>query len=163
MKNLFSLLLFSVLLCPAANAQLEKLLHQTFETKGVQEITLDLSGNEITVESWAGNLIMTETKITLENATPAILEHFIKMGRYEVLENRPEGATSLTLVSKDKERRAIKSTKGEFKETVNVRVFMPEFFSASNEKGPWTRRIEQTDMPPLESEVSPPIDTTEGN
>ena len=75
---------------------------------------------------WAGDHILTETNIQLYEASEGILEHFLKIGRYEMVIDSTEGRFSL--VSKDKERRSVKTSKGECYEFVNTKVFVPDAY-----------------------------------
>jgi len=143
LRKIIGLTLLIIALNTTLQAQLQRVMHQTFETAGTDGVQLQLVG-DITVESWAGNLIMTETTVQLQNASPSIFDHFIEMGRYEVLEMRAKEDSTLKLVSKDPVRPKVKSSRGEFRETVQVRVFMPEFFESASDSL-WTRRIEPTD------------------
>lgn len=131
MRILFTFTLTLFTIC-CASAQLEKVLHQTFELGEAERINLDLKG-EYKIELWAGNTVMTETQIRLTDASPAILKHFIeKAKRYDVvLEN--ENSTA-RFYSHDKERREIKSKYGLCYEEVNLRIFVPDSFEIINEK-----------------------------
>ena len=111
--------------CTKIQAQLEKVIHQTFEIDEAVNIALDLVGT-YEIELWAGNNILTETKIQMFNASPAILNHFVKEKRYEI--QLDANASGIKLYSFDKERRAIKYKEGECAEIVNVRIFVPEDF-----------------------------------
>ncbi len=65
-------------------AQQQKTLHQTFEIEEVERLNFDLY-DEIEVEKWEGNTVLTETKIEVHDATKGIFNHFVKEGRYEIL------------------------------------------------------------------------------
>lgn len=125
MARIIVCLFFFAYFSSTSNAQLEKVIHQTFEIGEANNIALDLVGT-YEIEPWAGNNILTETKIQMFNASPAILNHFVKEKRYEI-QVESEGI-SLKLISFDKERRAIKYKEGECSEIVNVRIFVPEDF-----------------------------------
>jgi len=128
MKNIFrnTLFLFTFLFSVSATAQLEKVMHQTFEVNDLESIQLDLTG-EYTIEKWAGNTVMTETKVELYEASPAILNHFIeKAKRYEITADTLN--TGLVLSSLDKERKPIRTKFAECPEIVNLRVFVPDNF-----------------------------------
>ncbi|MFT4760680.1 MAG: hypothetical protein ACI9XO_004354 [Paraglaciecola sp.] len=114
-----------------AQAQLEKVMHQTFEVGSMEGISLDLTG-EYTIEKWAGNTIMTETKVELYEASPAILNHFIrKAKRYEVVADTVN--TQLMLSSLDKERKPIRTKTQECPEIVHVRIFIPDTFEMTGD------------------------------
>lgn len=105
-------------------AQLEKTIHQTFEAGEATEINLDLYG-AFEIEFWAGNNILTETKIELHNASPSILNHFIeKEKRYEI--EADTAGTTLSLYSHDKKRETIRTRTGECFEIARLKVFIPE-------------------------------------
>lgn len=114
-----------------AEAQLQKILHQSFEIEEINSISLDLHG-EYELEKWAGNTILTETSIQLYDANPNILKFLIKNGRYEI-ESDSEGET-FKLESKDKQRRSIKTKEGECFEFVNLKIFIPEDFDITDTK-----------------------------
>ena len=108
-------------------AQLEKTIHQTFEVKEKTVISLDLIGDSTLIVPWAGNTILTETKIELYDASPSILKHYIEKDQRYVIEADTTGS-SLLLFSKTKERKPIKTQKGACFEQVKIRVFVPEDF-----------------------------------
>lgn len=120
------LLTLSFFTMSTAQAQLEKVMHQTFEVGEVEKISLDLVG-EYDIEQWAGNTIMTETKVELYEASPAILNHFVnKAKRYEISADTLN--SQLSLVSMDKERKPIRTKTQECPEIVHIRIFVPDTF-----------------------------------
>ena len=126
------------------SAQLQKHLHKTYEiADSIDMIVLDTYDNRYEAVPWAGNTIMTETKIQLYEASNAILEHFMEKGRYD-LEPYIEG-TLLKLVSKDKERRAIKTSKGESFEVFELRIFIPEDFEKSGDHT-WVKEVPEATL-----------------
>ncbi len=106
-------------------SQSQKSFHDTFQLDSVKTIHLDLYG-EPEVQAWPGNNIMIETKIKLYDASDVVLNHFVEAGRYKV-EALEEG-DQLKLSSLDKERKSIKTTRGECFEEVNTIVYMPNNF-----------------------------------
>ena len=125
MKSLFFLLcFFSISL--AANAQLAKTIHQTFDLGEAETVDLNVQG-DIEIEAWAGNSVMTETKIELYDATPAVLKYFVEeLGRYEI-EAQERGA-GLALVSKDQTRRSIQYKGQQCYETTKTKIFVPDTY-----------------------------------
>ncbi len=124
------LLLVGLLLsCFVANAQLEKIIHKTFEVDEVENVNFNIVG-EYEIEQWSGNLIMTETKIELYEASKGILDHFVKAGRYELEISGEEGEIEIN--SKDQERKAIRTKKGECFEIVKIKIFVPEDFTIAS-------------------------------
>lgn len=117
--------IFACLLGASLWGQAHKSFHDTFPLDSVKTIHLDLYG-EPTVQSWPGNNIMIETKIKLYDASDVILDHFAEAGRYKVEAQEEDGI--LRLVSLDKERKTIKTKKGECFEEVNTIVYMPDTF-----------------------------------
>lgn len=114
---------FLLLIVSIGFAQNQKYIHQTFAMDTATTLQLDLHG-EFTIETWIGDAIMIETKASLYDASEGIFAFLIKEGRYEV-EAKLEGNT-LLLVSKDKIRRPVGTTKGTSREEVQVKVFIPE-------------------------------------
>jgi len=120
---LFVLSFFTI---STAQAQLEKVMHQTFEVGEMETISLDLVG-EYDIEKWAGNTIMTETKVQLYEASPAILNHFVtKAKRYEISADTLNN--QLLLASLDKERKPIRTKTQECFELVKLKIFVPDTF-----------------------------------
>lgn len=144
MQKLIPLLMSFLFFALNANAQLQKILHQSFEIEEVNSISLDLYG-EYEIEKWAGNTILTETHIQLFDATPSILRFFVEQGRYEI-EGSLNNETSFTMASKDKERRSLKTKEGECYEFIKVRILVPEEFTITNEKS-LVRNTEQEELP----------------
>ncbi|MEL7021577.1 MAG: hypothetical protein AAGK47_08215 [Bacteroidota bacterium] len=110
------------------HAQLEKILHHTFVLDSVDLVMLDVAG-EIVIEPWAGNAIMTETHIKIYDSSKGIIDYFVKAGRYDVIAES-EQDKQLTLLSKDKIRRPIRTKSGVCHEEVVIRIFIPEEFEA---------------------------------
>ena len=112
-----------------SNAQLSKVLHQTFEIDDVDTVSLNLVG-EYEIEKWAGNAILTETTIELYDAKPGIFKYFIKEGRYEIIADVNE--TSVVLHAKDSERKSIRTKIGECYEFIKLKIFVPDDFNADD-------------------------------
>jgi hypothetical protein len=103
--------------------QHQRYIHQTFQLDTATILQLDLYGDYV-AESWVGNTILIETKVSLYDIAPGVLDHFIGEGRYAT-EATLEGNT-LRLISKDKLRRTLKTAKGISREEVEVRIYIPE-------------------------------------
>ncbi len=138
MKLSFLSLLF-FLSSTVVSAQISKILHQTFEIGEVAEIQLNLVG-EYEIEKWAGNTILTETKIELYDASPGIFNHFVEVGRYDIEGEINE--TTAQLASKDTERQAIRTREGECFEIIKVKIFVPDTFDVVDN----TRLIRQAEQ-----------------
>ena len=120
-----------LLLSPALWSQNEKIIHQTFDLSGIQELTLDLVG-EVEIEFWAGDNILSETNIQLYDAAPHVLDFFIKeKKRYEILELREE--ERLALRSADPLRDPIQYRGATCFEVTHLRVFVPDSFEKTGE------------------------------
>ena len=109
-------------------AQLQKTIHKTFQIDSAEVITLELYG-EYQIETWAGDNILTETKIQVFNASKTILNFLLENGRYDIKMELLE--KTLLLQSKYQNRTPIKTKVGESKEVVNLRIFIPDTFVAS--------------------------------
>lgn len=123
-KTLMVTMLYTFMyLCTTYSPASAQVIHQSFEIGDRKAITLSLD-IPYEVETWAGNTVLTETKIKMENIPPNILKHFINEGRYEIVENLTE--TSMDLKLKEMKRRPIRTKKGEADEQINIRIFVPE-------------------------------------
>lgn len=128
----FCALCFLTLTFTTAHAQLEKVLHQTFEIGDVAEIKLDFYG-EYQIELWVGENVMTETQIQLTGASPAILKHFVeKARRYDVEMEIQDGVARF--YSFDKERPGIRTRESVCDEKVQMRIFVPDDFKIVDQK-----------------------------
>ncbi len=123
----FALFVFSSI---PAWSQWREILHQTFEADSIAEVNLDIFG-DYTVELWAGNNILTETKVKLDCGNKNILKFLIDQGRYE-LEGKTT-APNLIIESKDKVRKHMRINEKDCEEIVNVRIFIPDDFEKTGE------------------------------
>jgi hypothetical protein len=155
------LLLFIVCLSVSLQAQ-RKVLHKTVEIKEAAEINLDLVG-DVKAEAWAGNVVMTETTVLLENAAASVLKHFIDNNRYDIFASDPDSSVVLVLTSVNKDREAVtirrwingEQVQVDVVEHVQTSVFIPEEFEPQNdEKTVWKLKPEFLEAIPS------PIDTT---
>ncbi|NJL75714.1 MAG: hypothetical protein HC892_12495 [Saprospiraceae bacterium] len=149
------LILISLLLIVAStSAQQIKLLHQTFEVKdSVQEIHLDIYG-EVQIESWAGNVIMTETQVELREVSSGLLKHLVDKGRYQVLASNPDTTVVLVLTSqitkldslvvKKRNEQTNQVENMRLQEYIKVRLFLPDSFEIYQDNQMlWRRRPKQ--------------------
>lgn len=144
MNKLIPLLSAMLLFAATANAQLQKILHQSFDIEEVTAISLDLHG-EYEIEKWAGNTILTETHVQIYDATPSILRFFVENGRYDI-EGSFSNETSFAMVSKDKVRKSLKTKEGECYEFIKVRILVPEDFTILDQKQ-LVKNTEQEELP----------------
>jgi len=124
-----------------ASAQFRRVLHKTFELKKAPEINLDLTGDEVVIENWSGDVVMTETTVRIETGSNSMLNHFTEQGRYEILSTNPDSTVIMVITSKVKDREEIKIRKwieGEMTEvsiaeSVHIKVFIPEEYEHLDE------------------------------
>ncbi|MEZ4948851.1 MAG: hypothetical protein R2784_05605 [Saprospiraceae bacterium] len=109
-----------------------------------QTVTLDIYGDYELIP-WAGDHILTESNIKLYDASEGILEHFLKMGRYEMHIDTSSG--SFILVSNDKERRSVKTKKGDAYEFVKIKVFVPDSYAIIDETKLVLKNPAETNIP----------------
>ncbi len=115
------------------NAQLEKTLHQTFDITESNLVSLELVSDSVFIIPWAGNNILTETRVELYGASPSILRHFIdKENRYGIEADTTAG--NYKLYSTDAERKPIRTRSGECPEIVHIKVFVPKDFELQPDK-----------------------------
>ena len=111
--------------------QMEKTIHQTFKLQDVQTISLDLFGEYIIVP-WAGNTVMSETRVEIFDASPSILEHFVEKEQRYFIKADTSGNT-MKLTSADKKRETIRTKNGSCTEKVQLKVYIPDEYLAQNE------------------------------
>lgn len=142
LKSLSMLMLFLLSGSLSLSAQLKHTQHQTFQLDSINQVEIDLV-DPFTVETWAGNQLMTETQVQLYQASESVLQFFLKNERYTIVTD--SAATNMmSLLSKDTERKRIRTKFGECEERIAVRVFVPKNFEQKSDKV-WAR-------PPKEEE-----------
>jgi len=130
MKN-FPIIVF-LLFSLSVQAQLERVIHQTFEIKeDVNTVALNLL-DTYEIEKWAGNNIMTVAKIELTGGANHILDFFVKEGRYEMEMKEEETAATLTNILK--ERKEMNWKNGLVFELVTIKMYVPEDFDLAGEQ-----------------------------
>jgi len=134
---------FYSLLALQVNGQLQKTIHQTYTMPdSVATIELSING-PFAVETWPGNVVMSEVRISLYNGSEGLLKHFMESQRYDIMGQ--VSGDSLRVQSLMMERPEIKTDKGVITELVDVRLFLPDTFESVSE-GLW-RRKEKPDEP----------------
>lgn len=81
-KRLLSFFFF-VAFFSCLSGQVRETLYSTFPADGFSAITHSMPG-DVTLSAWAGNQIMVEMTILIENGTQRLLEHFVENERYLV-------------------------------------------------------------------------------
>ena len=105
--------------------------HDSFEVSdSIQNIEFNLTG-ENTIEPWAGNTILVETKIASEDANERLLKYLKEKGRYEI--DLQKNSETLVIFSKIQGKKGIVTKSGEIREKVSHTVFIPENFSNTGE------------------------------
>lgn len=126
-----------------ALAQFPERIHRTFPTAGVEEVRIDVV-DSVTVERWAGNVILVQTDVRLFNTTEGLYRYLTgEAGRYEVTSSR-EGAT-LNIMSAEPERKSIETSVGVLEEEVHVKVLLPEDFEGVD-GGPYVLRGDEAGL-----------------
>lgn len=126
------LAVFLLLSSLPAWSQWREILHQTFEADSVREVSLDIFG-DYQVELWAGNTILTETKVGIDCGSKNILTFLIEGGRYDLEGKSSDG--NLLIISKDKVRNPMRRNDKDCQESVQVRIFIPDDFEKNGEHG----------------------------
>ena len=127
MRPRLTALLFLLALGGAtADAQFAKTIHRTFPTAGAEQISIRLA-DSLTVERWAGNVVLVQTDVRLFNASEGLFRYLTgEAGRYEVTVSR-EG-NMLNVLSAEPQRMAIETDLGLLQEEIHVKVLLPEDF-----------------------------------
>ena len=140
MKSRNLLLLFFLAGSSALFAQLKHTQHQTFQLDSINQVEIDLV-DPYTVETWAGNQLMTETQVQLYQASESVLQFFLKNERYTIIKDSTV-SNMMSLLSKDTERKRIRTKYGECEERISVRIFVPKNFEQKGDKV-WARPAEE--------------------
>ncbi|MFK7933625.1 MAG: hypothetical protein AB8G22_08945 [Saprospiraceae bacterium] len=125
-------------------------MHQTFLLEEVDLVSLNIAG-DVAVEKWAGNTILTETRVKIFDSSRGIINYFIKAGRYDIVEEE-FGSEGILLASKDNIRRPIKTQTGECREEIVVRIFIPEDFDDDG-----SGRLRRQEEEEQERKIKPPV------
>ena len=112
-----------------ADAQLEKILHATYEVDSLETISLEIAG-EYVIEKWAGNMILAETTVKLYDGSKNILKHFIDNGRYDLVLSM-EGKNA-KLSSSITRNNPIRTKNGECYELTFTKLLVPEDYRVEN-------------------------------
>ena len=105
--------------------QMERTFYQSYDIDSVKSVTLNIP-QDFEIYAWAGNTILIETHIQLFEASPTLLDFFIKQKRYEI--NMVKGSEAATLTPFQPERKPIKTAHGECTEVVTTKIFVPDTF-----------------------------------
>lgn len=118
---LFLLVVFPLLVL----GQSRKVFHQTFALDSIKVIYFDVI-DSLKVEPWAGNVALTETKITILNASKGVVNYLVEEdGRYHV--DIKIAQDTFSMISRKRERPALHTADGRImEENVFIRVFVPE-------------------------------------
>lgn len=140
MRTWGPVLLFLLAGTLSLSAQLKHTQHQTFQLDSINQVQIELV-DPFTVETWAGNQLMTETQVQLYQASESVLQFFLKNERYTIVTDST-ASKSMSLRSKDTVRKRIKTKFGECEERISVRVFVPEDYEKKSEKV-WARPVKE--------------------
>ena len=128
-SRLFFLALLSATL---AHAQMQRTMYQVFEVDSVKTAQLDIL-DIYELHHWAGNSILVETNVQISNASPEILDHLIKNGRYDVTMDTVAPG-QVKIYTKLKDRKMVKTPAGECTELPMAKIFIPDTFLWSDDK-----------------------------
>ncbi|MDX1667123.1 MAG: hypothetical protein R3350_07835 [Saprospiraceae bacterium] len=129
-RRLYATGIWLLLLIPYLPAQHRHIQHQTFALNGVERVQLDLTTDYEAV-SWEGTVIMTEVKVELYNASPAMMKKFVEGNRYD-LEGNLTGET-LNIRSLERKWDFVQTNYGESQEIVQVKIFVPSGWSVEED------------------------------
>ncbi|HHH50245.1 MAG TPA: hypothetical protein ENK52_04625 [Saprospiraceae bacterium] len=139
----YAIVIACLLFSGVGSAQVEKILHATFDVDTLEALSFDITG-EYVIEKWAGNMILIETVVKLYDANSNVLKFFIKEGRYDLELKMENGISSLS--SKNNRSHPIKTSKGECVEETFIKVLIPENFKIENDKK-IVRVLEEEELP----------------
>lgn len=106
------------------SAQVVRTIHQAFPMeKSYTQVHIDI-GYPFQHETWAGDYVLVETTVNLNNATKSVMDFFQESGRYKVEQYKYQAGAGFRM--KKMSRRAIQTNKGICEENVLVRLYVPE-------------------------------------
>jgi hypothetical protein len=121
------LLTMALLACSAISFAQDPadIYHKTVDLDEINQIRFDVyKDDQLEIKTWPGDDILIETSVKLNNGDP----HILKFLAEEV------SGDQLKLESVDKQRRVVQGTEFSTSETVNIVVYIPEYFSESEDK-----------------------------
>lgn len=129
MKSLLSFLLPTFLLLFmgfSADAQVEARVHQVFDATKAEKVAIKIDGSkfEINTKETYSTVIIVEIIVTLNHATPEIMEDLIKQGRYHLQSETKNGV--ITFKTKQDNPPVIIGGK-EAEEYVIYNISIPEY------------------------------------
>ena len=132
MKSRLFFLALALLSATLAHAQMQRTMYQVFEVDSVKTAQLDIL-DIYELHHWAGNSILVETNVQISNASPEILDHLIKNGRYDVTMDTVAPG-QVKIYTKLKDRKMVKTPAGECTELPMAKIFIPDTFLWSDDK-----------------------------
>lgn len=99
MKFFASTLALFLCFLAAASAQVEARIHQVFDAQKAQKIDIKIVGSkyEVNTKETYSTVIVVEAIVTLNHATPEVLEDLIKQGRYHLKMDNKSGVLTFSL------------------------------------------------------------------
>lgn len=138
--RLLALLFLVTVTVASARAQYSKTIHKTFATRDIERIDVGIV-DSVTIEHWAGNLILVQTDVRVYQASEGLFKFLVgESGRYDIVSSQ-EGST-LHLSSAVPLREAIHAKTGTVRERVFVKVMLPEEFVGEG-SGPYVRQTDE--------------------
>jgi hypothetical protein len=111
-----------------AQAQMERTVYQVFPVDSALFVALDIVGfSTIEIITWQGTDVLVEARVQVWNATPAIVDDFIKNGRYEVAAEKKD--STLSIATKIRDRKPFKTRRGECTEIATIKIFVPDYLT----------------------------------
>jgi len=129
------LLTMALLACAAISFAQDPadIYHKTVDLDEINQISFDVyKDDQLEIKTWPGDDILIETSVKLNNGDPHILKFFLGKKRWDLAEE--VSGDQLKLESVDKQRRVVQGTEFSTSETVNIVVYIPEYFSESEDK-----------------------------
>jgi len=155
LMKFYTTLVALLLFCGLANAQHEKNIHKTFQIDSVDILSINLSGDNISIEPWAGNMILAQTNIKLFDAgSRGILKYFVDQGRYDLVLSEIENGEA-DLSSTKQKRAPIITKNGECREEVTVKLLVPEDFIINENQSQMIREKKEEEIPEEEEGIKP--------
>lgn len=131
MKHILCFLLVFFCAQVAVDAQVDKVIHQTFEVGAAKKINITVTGERVDIRPTKGSRVLVETTVELSNANARLLDYIVNNGRYDLVSTQNQTNNELEL-SSIKTRNVIMIRGKECKEKISYVIYIPESVEYAN-------------------------------
>jgi hypothetical protein len=130
MLRIVTLLVFTLFLHAATQAQAVRRYHQQLELSDASAVRVDAQAAEVEMKEWAGSEILVEVFVTTKSGSTTILNHLQQEGRYDLIVTVESGVA--VVKNKMLKRQTIKVKGAEMDEQIWYVISVPENINVTN-------------------------------